>query len=162
MACTEYIDCSNQSLSTEDIIRKTITTDDEGCPAIRSTAVLKDVGNTVAIQVTLTRPADTAVYAAKDTVADSTSAATVLIFDGAGRINNGTGYITGCRFETDQAANVSAYKIHLFRSAPASVIEDNVAWTEDWDDRALRIGDIDIPALTNNGGASDTAKREIT
>ncbi|KKK73145.1 hypothetical protein LCGC14_2896780 [marine sediment metagenome] len=119
-------------------------------------------GYTVPIQATLTRPADTDAYTALDCIADKTSGASAIEFANAGRKTGGTGYITGLRFETDQAANVSEYNLHIFREAPGTVIQDNAVWNAVTADKAIRVGTINIPAIAKVGASGTSALKEIT
>ena len=113
-------------------------------------------GMTVSSVATITRPADTTAYAAKDAVANSTSAPVVLSFTGIGRYNGQDGYIVKARLLTNQAANVAQYRLHLFTAAPTA-INDNAAYTLLWANRAARIGVIDIGPLSTEGTGSDAA-----
>jgi hypothetical protein len=113
-------------------------------------------GKLVPSAVTFARPADTTAYAAKDAVSNSTSAPTVLTFAGAGRVNAGTGYVTGMRLMTDQSTNVAQYRLHLYSIAPTA-INDNAAQTLLWANRTKRVGYIDIGPLTTEGSGSDAA-----
>lgn len=152
-----YFECTNSSLSVEDILKKLIVKDAAGNPVLNTSID----GDSAIVTATLTRPADTTAYAAKDTIANATSGAIAIEFAGAGRVAGGSGYITGFQIETDQTANVAQYKLHPFRQPPAAVISDNTAYVEKFTDAAIRMTDIIIPALTNNGGASNTAKMEV-
>lgn len=113
-------------------------------------------GRLVTSAVSLTRPADTTAYAAKDAVSNSTSAPSVLTFAGAGRVNAGTGYITALRMMTDQSANVAQFRLHLYAIAPTA-INDNAAQTLLYANRDKRVGYIDIGPLATEGSGSDAA-----
>lgn len=113
-------------------------------------------GNTAAVSVSFTRPADTTAYAAKDAVSNSTSAPTVLTFSNLARVNAGSGYITKARVMTDQAANVARFRLHLYHTAPTA-INDNAQHTILWANRANRIGFIDFDAMQTEGTGSDAA-----
>lgn len=113
-------------------------------------------GNTVAVSVEFSRPADTTAYAARDAVANSTSSPTVLTFSNIARVNAGSGYITKARLMTDQSTNTARFRLHLYRTAPTA-INDNAAWTLLWANRANRIGFIDFSALQTEGTGSDAA-----
>jgi len=77
-----------------------------------SEAFIGHIGGTVpSVAVELVRPADTAAYIAGDAITDSTSAPTILPFANAVRIASGTAYITKARIETNQAANVAAFRL---------------------------------------------------
>ena len=113
-------------------------------------------GTTRTAAVTLTRPADTNAYAAKDAVSDSTSAPTVLTFSNIARLNGGSGYITKARLMTNQSSNIARYRLHLYHTAPAA-INDNSQFTLLWANRTNRVGYIDFDALNTEGTGSDAA-----
>lgn len=102
-------------------------------------------GNMGKAAATLTRPADTTAYTAKDAVADSTSAPTVLTFSNLARVNAGSGYIVKARLMTNQSTNTARFRLHLFDTSPTA-INDNAAYTLLWANRATRIGYIDLTA----------------
>lgn len=108
------------------------------------------------VGVLLTRPSDSAPYAAKDAVSDSTSAPTVLTFAGMARVVGGSGYVTKARLMTNQSTNVARFKLHLFHTAPTA-INDNAPYTLLWANRAVRLGAIDFDATQTEGTGSDAA-----
>jgi hypothetical protein len=119
--------------------------------------VIGQVGGSMAyVGVTLTRPADTTAYAAKDAVSNSTSAPTVLTFTDLARVNAGSGYIVKARLMTNQSTNTARFRLHLFHTAPTA-INDNAAYTMLWANRANRIGYIDFAACSTEGSGSDAA-----
>jgi len=109
--------------------------------------------------VTLTRPANTTAYAAKDAISDSDSAPTILSFTVANRVSGGTGYIVGARLSTSQSTNVARHRLHLFRSTPTP-INDNAAYTLLTANFAIRIGYIDFAACQTEGSGSDVANSQ--
>lgn len=100
------------------------------------------------------RPADTNVYAVNDNISNSTSSPTILTFGSAARFSGGSGYITHAILLTDQAANVSAFRLHLY-STTLTAINDNAAMSVLYSNRSTYQGYIDFPAAITNG--SDTA-----
>lgn len=80
------------------------------------------------VSAAFTRPADTNVYAAKDTVADATSGALVMTFTGMARITGGGGYIVKATIMTDQTTNTEQFRLHLFNASPTA-LQDNAACT---------------------------------
>jgi len=112
------------------------------------------------VAATLTRPADTTAYAAKDAVSDSTSAPTVLTFANLARVNAGHGYIVKWRLMTNQSTCVARFRLHLYHTAPTA-INDNTAHTLLWANRANRIGYIDFPACQTEGTGSDAANAQV-
>jgi hypothetical protein len=113
-------------------------------------------GHMEPVSATLTRPADTTAYAAKDAVSDSTSAPTVLTFSKLARVQGGSGYIVKARLMTNQSTNVARFRLHLYHTAPTA-INDNAAHTLLWANRAARIGWIDFAACQTEGTGSDAA-----
>ncbi len=117
-------------------------------------------GYTVPIQVTLTRPANTNTYAVLETITDVSGE--TIDFAGAGRIEGGTGYITGLQFETNQAANTSAYVLYLFQEDPAAIIADEAVWNSLTGDKAIRIIPIEIPAAAKVGASGTSAISDVS
>lgn len=113
-------------------------------------------GNHLPIGVEFSRPTNTDAYAAKDVIANSTSAPTVLTFTNAALENGGGGYILKARALTNQSTCVARLRLHLYRVAPTA-INDNALFTLLWENRANRIGTIDFPALSTEGSGSDCA-----
>lgn len=113
-------------------------------------------GQGTVVAVTLTRPADTTAYAALDTIADSTSAPTIISFANVARVNAGTGYIVKARLETNQSTNVARFRLHLYHTTPTA-INDNAACTVLWANRANKIGFIDFDPAITEGTGSDVA-----
>lgn len=116
-------------------------------------------GYTVRSSATITRPGDTTAYAAKDAISSSTSAPAILTFASCARTSGGSGYVTGARLVTNQAANVSAYRLHLY-DATLSAVNDNAAQTVLETNWASYLGYIDLPAAGTDG--SDSAISQST
>lgn len=113
-------------------------------------------GNTVAVSATVTRPADTTPYTARDAISNSTSSPSAITFADMCRVANGSGYIVGARFATDQAANVAQYRLWLYNAAPTA-INDNAPQTSLWVDNDKRVGYLDFPAAAQEAGSSTAA-----
>lgn len=113
-------------------------------------------GNLLAVSFEYTRPADTNAYTAKDVIADSTSAPTLMSWAGAARVTGGTGYITKARLVTDQKTNTSTFRLWLYSSAPTA-INDNAPYTLLYADNSKRIGSLDLPALSTEDATNSTA-----
>ena len=103
-----------------------------------------------------TRPADTTAYAALDAISDSTTAPNDLEFTGLAAGIGGGARITKVKVLTDQATNTSAYRIHLFSSAPTP-INDNSAQTLLYANRASWLGSITTSAAAPEGTGSTAA-----
>lgn len=103
---------------------------------------------------TITRPADTTAYAAKDVI--STGAGAILTFPGMGRVNGGSGLILRARLMTSQKTNVAQCRLHLFHTAPTA-IADNSPYLLLYANAANRVGMIDFPAMTTEDATNSTA-----
>ena len=99
----------------------------------------------VAVTTTLTRPADTASYAAGDSVNTSTSEPTALEFAGCTRQEGEGGYLNEVQIETSAVQFASkTVRLWLYNATPATLTNDNAAMLLDWDDRAKRLGYVDV------------------
>lgn len=116
--------------------------------------------NSISALCEFTRPANTTAYAINQTVANSTTAATILSFPLA-RIAGGSGYINKARIETNDNTDTSQYRLHLFHTAP-TMPNDGAAFTLLWTNRNKRIGIIDFDALVTEGTGSDAARQQNT
>lgn len=121
--------------------QRTFVSDDEPLPV-----ALGAVGGLVAVpSANFTRPADTAVYAANDLVANSTVAGSVvpLSFTVA-RAAGGTGSIRRARLKKSGASVTNAsFRLHLYRTLPTVTNGDNGVWLSI---HANYLGAIDIVA----------------
>jgi hypothetical protein len=113
-------------------------------------------GRLVPVAVEFSRPADTSAYVANDAVANSTSAPTALTFTDIMRVDGGSGYIVHATLLTNQALNVSQFRLHLFSASP-TMDNDNAASVLRWSERASYLGFIDFDALQSEGSGSDAA-----
>jgi hypothetical protein len=110
--------------------------------------------NSVLSSATVTRPADTTAYAAKDVI--STAVGAVIEFTGMARAVGGTGTIVKARLMTNQSTNVASYRLHLFHTSPTA-IADNAQYAMLDANKDKRIGMIDFPAAATEGTGSDAA-----
>lgn len=122
-------------------------------------------GDSLPVQVTLTRTADANVYTAGDAIANATSAAAILAFAGAGRLLEAadpilSGYITKMRLVTSQSTCVAQIRLWFFRTATPFINNDNAAFLIKLVDQATRLGYYDLPALATEAG-SDCAIAQI-
>lgn len=86
-------------------------------------------GRTRVISATLTRPADTAAYAAGDAVTNSTSAPSVITFDDCARVANGSGVIVGVTMvDSANQSTPGVFELWLFDTA-FTADNDNSAFT---------------------------------
>jgi hypothetical protein len=103
----------------------------------------------------ITRPADTTAYAANDVVGPTTTPAVGVLADLFSG-NGASGYITKVRLVTNQAANVTPYRIYFYNAAPTA-IADNAASSVLYADDAKIIGYVDITNVSQEGSGSDAA-----
>jgi hypothetical protein len=103
------------------------------------------------VGVEITRPANTTAYAAKDVVADNTTAN--LIFTNAVPDLGGSGVVTGVQILTDQTTNTTSFILHLYHTAPTA-IADNAAFTLLWAERTYHIGTITLAAAVPDGAVA--------
>lgn len=109
-------------------------------------------GNINVSPVTVTRPANSDPYIARDVVSDGS----VITFANAVNKAGNSGYIVKVRLITNQSTNTARFRLHLYTTAP-SPIADNAPFTLLAANAALRIGYIDLPACQTEGFASDAA-----
>jgi hypothetical protein len=122
-----------------------------------SEAHLGEIGGRFTVaSATLTRPGDTNAYAAKDVVANSTTAPTVVTFSGMARIAGSGGYITKARLLTNRSTDTAQFRMHLYHTAPTA-IADNAQMALVWANRTNRTGTLDFPALATEGTGSDSS-----
>lgn len=104
------------------------------------------------------RPGDTAAYAAKDVVSNSTVGTTLMRFQNIARALGKGGYITKARVITDNKTFLPRLRLWLYTVNNPSVQPDNAPFRLLWANRATRIGYIDFDALaTEDGTNSDSA-----
>lgn len=117
--------------------------------------VLDAVGYTATPRVSITRPADTSPYAAGDAWSDSATTPTVPSF-AAGRVNGGTGYITGLRVICSANQSEKPALQVLVLDTTFTALEDNTAVDLSDAEAARLVGVFDVvPAewIVSNPGA---------
>lgn len=107
------------------------------------------------ISAEFTRPSDATAYAVSDVVGYTGSADTTLLA-AIFRENGGTGYIVRAELWTDQAANVSPFRLYLFNVEPTP-IADNSPFTLLYADISKAIGYIDFSSVAQEGASSTAA-----
>lgn len=108
------------------------------------------------IAVEKTRANLTDAYTAKDVVNENTSGGTVWTFSNVARVLAGSGYIVKATLFTNDTAAVVPFRLHLYHTAPAAVLQDNAPYTLLYADVAKRIGTIDFPTLAAEGSGGDS------
>lgn len=131
-------------------------------------AVIGKVGGISAVKVvTITRPADTVVYAIGDLVSFNTTAATVNTTPtavAAARLNAGTGVIRRLRLSTSKAGllGTEIFRVHLFRNAPTVANGDNGVFSANGITAIAISAPVDIVmTAVYNDGAKGFMEREI-
>jgi hypothetical protein len=113
-------------------------------------------GNTSLVGLTIIRPADVVAYSALDTVSSSTTAPILNTFVNLGRTLTGSGYIVKARLVSNQSTLMARFRLNMYSSAPG-LINDNLPFTELWDNRLIRVGHIDFDACTTEGVGSTSS-----
>jgi hypothetical protein len=96
--------------------------------------------------VTITRPNDTAAYAANDVIGAATGSTAAVEFTNVGP-SGGNIFITSAEFEVRAAALISgetSYRLHLYSVTPPSALGDNAAHDLPSGDRASYLGYISL------------------
>jgi hypothetical protein len=108
--------------------------------------IATDQTNAFSAAVTLTRTADTNVYAANDVLGAATGSTAALTFASMGP-SSGRVCITSCSLEIDASAVISgetSYRLYLYNITPPSALGDNAAWDLPSGDRASFLGYVDL------------------
>jgi hypothetical protein len=105
------------------------------------------------VGVEFTKSSDTS-YAVNDVVGPSSTA--VINFPDVFRENAGSGYVVKVQMMTDAAANVGAYRLYLFHTAPTA-IADSAAFTLLYADESKLSCYVDFPAMQTDGTGSTGA-----
>lgn len=119
-------------------------------------------GSTVMVAATVTRPADTAAYAANDAVANATSAAT-LASVALGRVATGSGVIVGLTLQNSNAAATHRIEVDVYADT-ITAKNDNAEATRLAADKLKYVGTILLPALakkTTNSDQTETANFDV-
>ena len=115
------------------------------------------LGQKTRITVTKTRPANTTAYGAEDVVSENASSGTAWTFDAIVHSAGGSGTITGAVLVDDDTGRTQAMTLYLFDITPTGNLNDNLANTNPVAaDTDNYLGRIEFPALSDNGGLSDT------
>jgi hypothetical protein len=146
--------------------------------AISWTSIFKQISKSLqappsqgfASVVSITRTADTNIYAANDAIGSSVSAGGALLtFSSIGPAGGGEVQITSIAFEVDDSAIItgeSSYRLYLYNASPGSNLADNAAWDIVSGDRTAFLGYIDLGLPVDLGSTlyvqSDLINRQIT
>jgi hypothetical protein len=101
-------------------------------------------GGTALVSATLTRPADTNVYASGDLVANSTTAGSVTPMQfSVARVAGGSGMIRRVRLRKSGTSITNAsFRLHLYSASPTVTNGDNGVWLSD--QAATYLGGLDV------------------
>jgi len=115
------------------------------------------IGQKIRVTVTKTRPANTTAYGAEDVVSESAGSGTAWNFDAVVHTPGSGGTIVGAVLVDDDTGRTQAMTLYLFDITPTGNLNDNAANTNPVaDDTDNYLGRIEFPALSDNGGLSDT------
>jgi hypothetical protein len=120
------------------------------------------LGAIVESSKSVTRPADTTAYAAKDAINTATSGAVALSLSAAARKNGGAGYIRKLLIKTNKIDITPRLRVHFYNASTITVHQDNAAFNSEWDDRAKHLGFIDLDALHIEGASAEFAQAQAT
>lgn len=109
----------------------------------------------VSVVAEVTRPADTTAYAVNDVI--GTAGTAVITLANIFRVNGASAYVVKAKLFTDQSANVAQFRMHLFRTAPAAIV-DNAPFQLLYADESRYLGFIDIPGNATEGSGSTTSQ----
>jgi len=113
-------------------------------------------GKSVQKSASFTRPADTTAYAAYDSIADSTTAPTLLSFANCANANGGQGYIVKTRLLTNQKTCTARFRLSFYHTAP-SPVNDNAPKPMLYANKDKLIGRIDLDPCNTEDTTSDAA-----
>lgn len=128
------------------------TVDDNGATVAAGT-ITSLPSQAYSAAVTLTRTADTNVYAANDVIGAAVGATAALTFPAMGP-SAGRIMITSASLEIDAAAIISgetSYNLHLYGITPPSALGDNVAFDLPAGDRTSYLGFVSLGAPADLG-----------
>jgi len=123
------------------------------------TAQLPTTPKTVTIE--LSRPTNTAAYAALDAISNSVSGSTLttpvcLTLTPVSTASQSVGYITKALLATDQVTCTARFRLHLF-TATVTPLGDNDAYTSLYANNSIALGYIDFAAASTEGAGSTKA-----
>lgn len=104
---------------------------------------------------TLTRPANTTAYAAKDGISDATSSPAAISIQA-----EGGGYIVGAKIVTNKASITPRLRVHLYRSAPTQIADNAAVTAVLYADAGNYLGFIDLGPLNTEGSGADSSYAE--
>jgi hypothetical protein len=127
-----------------------------GGTAVSSSNPLPVGGKSVQKSASFTRPSDTTAYAAYDSIADSTTAPTLLSFANCANAVGGQGYIVKARLLTNQKTCTARFRLSFYHTAP-SPVNDNAPKPMLYANKDKLIGRIDLDPCNTEDTTSDAA-----
>lgn len=106
----------------------------------------------------ITRAASADAYHANDLIADSAGVKIWELPNVALR-NGGTQYLVGLRLTTNLKSITPIIRVHFFNAATPTLSADNANWQDKYVDTGLRVGYVDLPALST---AADTTNSDMS
>ncbi len=104
-------------------------------------------------------------YSAADVISetDTGGAGTAWTFAAIARENGASGYITGARVISETTALTPRLVLYLYTATPTCELDDNAPNTANiWADRANVVGQIDFPAMSENGPAASATQASVS
>lgn len=97
--------------------------------------------------------------------ANFTSGGTVakpLRFKNMARVNGGGGYLVKATVATDQTTNTESYRLHLYKTPPAGILDNAACTAPLYADIPNYVGTIDFPAAKTEGSGATSAYANVT
>ena len=113
-------------------------------------------GKSVQKSASFARPANTTAYAANDSIADSTTAPTLLSFANCANAVGGQGYIVKTQLLTNQKTCTARFRLSFYHTAP-SPVNDNAPKPMLYANKDKLIGRIDLDPCNTEDATSDAA-----
>lgn len=114
------------------------------------------------IAVTITRPANTTAYTANGVgLANAIAGAVATQIAGFAAGNNGTALLAGIVCNTNLNTCQYTLRLHFFKAAPGTAINDNATFNILTADDANYLGWFDMPGLATRGASSTTASSKV-
>jgi hypothetical protein len=151
-----YLTDGSNALAIKAASAPAATTDPAAVVALSPNSPATAIGYQIVTNTSFTRPANTTAYAANGVVANSTTAATVLTFTGAGRANGRSGIILSARhIKQSTTTSGATYRLYLYTVSPTA-INDASQFTLLYSTRTSQIGYIDLNHVGGGTGSDST------
>lgn len=122
-------------------------------------APLRASGLVVRASASFTREANTTAYAAGDVISSGAAVAVPNNALAVGRINGGTGYITGLRVAMNDKSKTPSIIVQLYNAADATISGDNLPGRSPlYVDESKYIATVSLPAMTTGADATNATE----